>query len=372
MDNSALLKKIDSVMDRLMNLGGGDYKADRSGSLADKISSGLVERDFGIEEWDWPQGVGLYGLIKLQQYYGDNRYDEFLCKWFERNFSIGLPSRNVNTTAPYLALLDYSIRNDNKEWLELCRVQAEWLMDTLPRTPENGFQHVTSGIGDRNAVILNENQLWIDTLFMAVLFLNKYGQYTGNKAYVSEAVQQVLIHIKYLYDKRSGLFYHGWSFDRKDNFGGIFWCRGNCWFTYGITEFLADCKNIRLDPGVEGYIIDTFKAQAEALLEYQAPSGLWHTVIMDEASYEEVSGSAGFAAGILRGVRAGILDGRFIAAADKAVGAICDNIAEDGTVLKVSAGTAIGMDAEFYKNISIRPMAYGQALSLLALVEALD
>jgi unsaturated rhamnogalacturonyl hydrolase len=156
-----------------------------------------------------------------------------------------------------------------------------------------------------------------------------------------------------------------------DNFGGIFWCRGNSWFTYGIMEFLDDCKE-ELSQGVRDYFIDTFKAQASVLLRLQAPSGLWYTVLDDATSYEEVSGSAAIAAGLLRGVKAGILDESYKKAADQAIQAICNNISEDGTVLNVSAGTGIGMTADHYKNILLMPMAYGQALALTALCEALE
>ena len=47
------------------------------------------------------------------------------------------------------------------------------------------------------------------------------------------------------------------------------------------------------------------------------------------------------------------------------------NIDKDGTVLNVSGGTGMGMDADHYKNILIAPMAYGQSLTILALAEAL-
>ena len=57
---------------------------------------------------------------------------------------------------------------------------------------------------------------------------------------------------------------------------------------------------------------------------------------------------------------------------DDAITALCDCVDTDGTVLKVSAGTAMGMNAEHYKGIGIRPMAYGQALTLIALCEALQ
>ena len=52
--------------------------------------------------------------------------------------------------------------------------------------------------------------------------------------------------------------------------------------------------------------------------------------------------------------------------------AILKNIDKDGTVLNVSGGTGMGYDADHYKNILIAPMAYGQSLTILALVEALQ
>ena len=190
------------------------------------------------------------------------------------------------------------------------------------------------------------------------------------KDWRDEATHQVLLHIKYLYCKNNGLFYHGFSFIRNDNFGGIFWCRGNSWFTLGLTLFLE--KADYLDGGTRQFIMDTFRTHAEALRSYQAEDGLFHTVIDDATSYEEASGTAAMAAGLLRGMKAGILDESYRVCADRAITALCDCVDTDGTVLKVSAGTAMGMNAEHYKGIGIRPMAYGQALTLIALCEALQ
>ena len=67
----------------------------------------------------------------------------------------------------------------------------------------------------------------------------------------------------------------------------------------------------------------------------------------------------------------GILDDDCVKAADRAIGGIMQNIADDGTVLNVSGGTGMGMNAEHYKNILIAPMAYGQSLTILAFAEAL-
>jgi len=370
MTNKELLPKIHLVMDKLMNLGGADYENDRSVGK-EEASRGIIARDFGIEEWDWPQGVGLYGLLKLQRFYGDNRYLEFFDSWFENNLKKGLPSKNINTTAPYLVLAELLDDLKNPEYEKLCLDHAHWLMTGLPKTKEGGFQHVVTAIGDRDGILLNEGEMWIDTLFMAVLFLNKMGHRFQNQEWIGEALHQVLLHIKYLYDKHTGLFYHGWSFLLNNNFGGVFWCRGNSWFTYGILEFIESYEGT-IDHGLLTYLTDTFKAQVNALIGLQAPSGLWHTVLTDPSSYEEVSGSGAIASGILKGIKMGILDESYYVCADRAVKAVCKNIGEDGTVLNVSAGTGMGYDEDHYKNITIRPMAYGQSLALISLVEALN
>ena len=180
-----------------------------------------------------------------------------------------------------------------------------------------------------------------------------------------------MMHIKYLYDTHTGLFFHGWSFNRMDNFGGVFWCRGNSWFTLGILDYLDMFKGT-LNQGVKTFILDTYKAQVRALRDLQGEDGLWHTVLDDSTSYEETSGSAAITAGILKGIRMGILDDSYLPCAKKAIRAILKNIDTDGTVLKVSGGTGMGYDRDHYKNILIAPMAYGQSLTILALVEALE
>ena len=370
MEKKIITDAIDRVVYRLLHLGGADYDADKTASR-DATKTGVIARDFGIEEWDWPQGVGIYGLLQLQKHGNDpHRYDAFLKNWFENNVKIGLPSKNINTTAPLLTLAEFCGQMDDPQYEALCLDRADWLMNELPKTKDGGFQHVTSAIGDRSGITLNDGELWLDTLFMAGLFLARMGVKYGRKDWVEEAEHQFLVHIKYLYEKKDGLFYHGWSFLRNDNFGGIYWCRGNSWFTYAamaVLEILGE----HADGGVKRFLVDTFQYQAEALLRLQGEDGLWHTVLTDPESYGEVSGSAAIAAGLLKGIKLGVLGEEYRPCAEKAIAAICANVAEDGTVLNVSAGTGMGMDADHYKNIIRAPMAYGQSLTLLALIEAL-
>lgn len=213
-------KKLDLVIQKLMHLGAPENE-DTLKEGGEAI--GFFSRDFGIKEWDWPQGIGLYGLLKIAKMQDSEEYRTFLHDWFKENIAQGLPSRNINTTTPLLTLCELNEIYHDPEFEALCLDWAKWLMECIPRTREGGFQHVTSANGDRQGVRLNESEMWIDTLFMTVLFLNRMGQKYGKQEWIDESIKQVLMHIKYLYDTHTGLFFHGWSFNRMDNFGGVFW-----------------------------------------------------------------------------------------------------------------------------------------------------
>lgn len=61
-----------------------------------------------------------------------------------------------------------------------------------------------------------------------VLPLAKIGKVLNRPHYVEEAKRQFLIHIKYLFDTKTGLFFHGWTFeDGGHNFAKALWGRGN-------------------------------------------------------------------------------------------------------------------------------------------------
>ncbi len=372
MDHAMLEPKIRQISERLKNLQRPDWEEENLRKVTDETERktlGLFPRDFGMEPWDWPQGVGLYGMGKFYQYTGDESIRDYIRDWFEQHIKGTLPRRNINTTCPLLTLADFAA--EKPEYKALCDDWAEWLMKNLPRTEEGGFQHTTTKDAASGTLNMNDGQIWIDTLFMSVLFLAKWGIRTNNAAYCAEAEHQFLMMIKYLYEKRTGLFYHAWSFVEKGNFGEIFWCRGNSWYTAASMDFM-EIMGDRLDPAVRDIIKDTYKAQVNALLACQDPTGLWHTVLDDADSYLETSGSAAMAYGILKGIHMDILGEEYHQAAEKAVHGILGQIREDGTVLGVSAGTAVGRNADHYKGIKTAPMAYGQSLCIMALAEAMN
>ncbi|XEC94117.1 glycoside hydrolase family 105 protein [Paenibacillus tarimensis] len=312
--------------------------------------------------WEWTQGVGLYGLWKLYENTKNESYLVTITEYYDSQIANGLPAKNINTAAPLLTLSYLYEHTNNNAYLAICEEWAEWIMNELPRTKEGGFQHITSDTE-------NKQELWDDTLFMTVLFLANIGRILQRQAYIEEAKYQFLVHIKYLADRKTGLWFHGWTFQGNHNFVEALWGRGNCWITIAIPTFI---EMVPLEGSVRRFLLEALIAQVDSLVQYQNQSGMWHTLLDDETSYEEASATSGIAYGILKSVHAGLIDDSYEACAWKAISAIFELIDDEGIVRQVSYGTAMGRESkDFYKKIPLQPMPYGQAIAMLMLQEAL-
>ena len=204
---------------------------------------------------------------------------------------------------------------------------------------------------------------------MAVLFLARMGVKYDCQDWIEEAEHQFMVHIKYLYEKKDGLFYHGWTFDRRHNFAEAKWARGNAWFTAAAIE-LKDIT--RRDNAAMRMILSAWEDQVLALWKYQRVNGLFTTLIDVEETYCETSATAAIAYGVLKGVRMGLLtDERYMDMGRLAAKAVLDQIDETGAVQGVSGGTGMGYTLQHYKDIIVTPTAYGQGLTFLMLTEKL-
>lgn len=313
-----------------------------------------------FDSWEWPQGVGLYALFRAWETSGRADHLALLEGWYGRRLAAGLPGLNVNTTAPMLALALLHQRTADKTLGEAADRWAGRMMAELPRTPEDGFQHRVSD-GE------NPGELWVDTLFMVALFLAAHGRATGDPTMRAEAQRQVLVHLRYLADRETGLWFHGWSFVERSNLARARWARGNAWAIAGLLDYLDLAGE---SGGVRDFLLGCVRRHAEALLTLQDDAGGWHTLLDDPSSYVEISGTAGIAYGLLRGVRLGLLGNEHRTAGLRALALVIASIDPDGVVQNVSYGTRMGRDLQFYRDIPLQPTAYGQALALLLLTEA--
>ena len=314
--------------------------------------------------WDWTHGIGLYGVWKYYELTGEPSLLRIIEDWFAARFAEGGTTKNINTMSAFLSLAYVYEKTGNATYLPWLETWAEWAMNELPRTRYGGMQHITYDLD-------NYQQLWADTLMMTVLPLAKIGKLLGREEYIVEAKKQFLVHIKYLFDRRSGLWFHGWTFeDGGHNFASALWGRGNSWITIVIPEMI---ELLDLPPGdaLREHLIDTLSAQCEALQRFQHASGFWSTLIDHPDSYTESSATAGFAYGILKAVRKRYIGREYRAVAEKAILAVLSAVDEKGELQNTSFGTPLGNDLEFYKQIPLTAMPYGQAMAIMALGEYL-
>jgi unsaturated rhamnogalacturonyl hydrolase len=353
--------KIKLLIEAMVNI------TDTTGEFLLTLPDGRVIDTKGWNDWEWTHGIGLYGIWQYYELTGDATYLKIIEDWFHNRFAAGGTTKNINTMAVFLTLACVYERTRNPVYLPWLDSWAEWAYHDLERTRHGGMQHITY-------LETNDQQLWDDTLMMTVLPLAKIGLVLDRPHYVAEAKRQFLLHIQYLFDPRSDLFFHGWVFAEGSgghNFANARWARGNSWLTIVIPEFIELLSLNDGDP-IGSFLRSTLQAQCRALQPLQAPSGLWRTLLdvpEEDGSYPEASATAGFAFGILKGQRRKYIGDEFQDVGIQAVKAVLANISAEGELLNTSFGTGMGHDLDHYKNIPITSMPYGQAMAIMALVE---
>lgn len=344
------------LIDNLINI------KDETGKFLLHLEDGRIIDTKSWQGWEWTHGIGLYGVWKYYEITGDASLLKIIEDWFQARFDEGGTTKNINTMAPFLTLAYVYEKTGNATYVPWLDAWAEWAMYELPRTRYGGMQHQTY-------VTDNYQQLWDDTLMMTVLPLAKIGKLLNRPEYIAEAKKQFLIHIKYLFDTKTSLFFHGWTFEEGGhNFADARWARGNSWITIVIPEIIELLELDPTDP-IRTHLIDSLDAQCEALGRMQSQSGGWHTILDHSDSYVEASATAGFAYGILKAVRKRYIGPQYREVAEKAIKSVLEYIDSKGELQNTSFGTPMGDTIQFYKEIPLTSMPYGQAMAIMALGE---
>jgi len=324
----------------------------------DAIVNKTMEMDL---TWDWPGGVAYYGVAKAYETTGKDAYLSLLRARIDELIDVGLPKHwTVNACAMGHCLISlYEATKDEKYW-DLALSKLDYLRNHAIRFGDRVLQHTVSSKNDF------PEQAWADTLFMAAYFMLRMGVKMGDQDIINDALAQWHWHIKYLQNPETSLWYHGYSNINKDHLSGFYWARANAWAAYTMSRVLPSTPGWYLYP----YAMDVqcaVRDQLAALKYLQTENGLWHTVLDDEESYEEVSASCGITAAMLN--CANPLHKKYI---EKAMDGILKNITPDGRVLNVSGGTAVMRDLEGYRNIpKTWIQGWGQGLALAVLTASL-
>lgn len=175
------------------------------------------------------------------------------------------------------------------------------------------------------------DQMWCDGQYMGPALLAQIIKHTGKTNNISDndwtiIAKQFSITWAQLYDKTTGLLYHGFTANPGDNastsWAGIskekgiyhsasFWGRANAWYFLALVDILEVMPtNNTYYSTFKGYLTSL----AEGIANYQdKDTGCWYQV-MDKVpasltgNYLEASCSSIFTAGYLKAIRLGLLD----------------------------------------------------------------
>jgi unsaturated rhamnogalacturonyl hydrolase len=320
-----------------------------------EIIDKVVERTFNMDfPWDWPGGVAFYGVTEAYEVTGKTDYMERIKAWIDEELEDGLPPLTVNASSIGHLLLSLYTYTEDTTYLDIATQMAEYLLNDAERFDDDVLQHTVNG--DKYTF---PEQAWVDTMFMAGYFLLRIGRLLGRDDFFEFGLKQYHGHEKFLQDDETDLYYHGWDNIAGNHMSGVFWARGNSWAAITMARAI---ELVEVQHPSYMIIDGSLRDLQSALVRLQLDSGLWSTVLTDPDSYEELSGSCGIAASLL--VR-GKLYNKHI---QKAITGILNQIKEDGSVMNVSAGTAVMNDTQGYKDVPAkRVQGWGQGLALVFL-----
>jgi unsaturated rhamnogalacturonyl hydrolase len=311
--------------------------------------------------WDWPCGVGYYGVSKAIEVMESEEYLALLRNRVDEHMKYELPVWTVNTCAMGHSLLTLYELTGEEKYMDLVLSKIDYLKNHALRFGDHVLQHTVSAKNDF------PEQAWADTLFMAAFLMLRVGVKHEDKTLIDDALNQYYWHIKYLQNPEKGLWYHGYNNIQQNHMSGFFWARANAWAAYTMCQV----NKVLPEPYLYPQFMDidcALRDQLSGLKTLQTESGLWRTVLDDEESYEELSACCGIAAAM--NIEGNSLHTPY---AQKAYEGILPNISLDGRLLNVSGGTAVMRDLEGYRKISRQwTQGWGQGLGLAYLVSLIE
>src|SRR5580698_97329 len=252
---------------------------------------------------DWTQGAGYDGFMALAGISGDPKYrDAMLAMGETHDWQLGTRKYHADDQCVGQTYAELYFLYRDPKMIARMREKFDAIMAHPSAVTSLDFKQP-----DHKAL---ELWSWCDSLFMAPPAWMRLYAATDDERYMDYAITNWWRTTDYLYDKDEHLFYRDSTYFNKKEANGqkVFWSRGNGWVMAGLVRMLQYLPMNHPDrPRFE----QLFKDMAAKVLACQQPDGLWHSSLLDPASYplKETSGSAFFTYALAWGVNQGLLDG---------------------------------------------------------------
>lgn len=329
-------------------------------ALAKGIARRYIENHPSEEEvWDWKSGVLMFAMTELYRVTGESDFRDYYQSWLDYRIEDGYQVFWSDECPPAITAVALLREASSDAYQQVVDDTLEYLDMVAPRTDEGGISHLG---------IVGAKSIWLDSLFMFGMVLNRWGE-LADPARLDMMSEQVQIFTGILQDD-SGFMRHADDWPEYDE--SVYWARGNSWVLASLSDYLR-IQVIReeSDPPVEL----AFRNHVRAIIGAQQASDLWLTVMShpDEPdNYLETSASALFAYGMARAYRYGILGDEERGVAQDTVKALEPRIIDDGSG-PIVTGVSVATDPwplERYLAVSINDdVNYGVGAVILALLE---
>lgn len=381
------------IADRILTTTTYDFRNTQTGETYKSVKNLPLSKDIKVgskyNEWHYTNGVTHIALMELADKTGDKKYDKYVLKnmnfifndgnldFFRRQYDQAMADegwmgvrklswhmifrgKRLDDNGPMGAsLIELQMRHPHASFLNYVNETADHLNYAEPRLVDGTIARLWPHV----------NSIWADDAFMAISFLSRMGQLTGDDKYFNDAANQVLNYTRYLWCPEKQVYYHCYHTDNKEH-GVAHWSRANGWVFMAQADLLSRMPK---DHPMREAVIENFRRQASGVARYQGKNGLWHQLLDKEDSYEEVTGTAMFVFGIARGVKEGWLHPDFIYVAEQGLKGMMQKISDQGDVTAICVGTGIMPSLVYYYNRPTQendPMGEGPVLR--ALVEMMD
>lgn len=329
-------------------------------ALAKRIARRYIDNHpIETESWDWKSGVLMFAMTELYRVSREPDFQDYYQSWLDYWIELSYQIVWSDSCPPAITAVALLQEASSDAYQQVVDDTLEYLDVTAPRTDEGGISH--NGI-------LGLKSIWLDSLFMFGMVLNRWGE-LADPARLDMMSEQVQIFADLLQDE-SGFMRH--ADDQPEYDESVYWARGNSWVLASLSDYLR-IRVIREepDPAVEL----SFRNHVRAIAGAQQTSDLWLTVMShpDEPdNYLETSASALFAYGMARAYRYGILGDQERGVAQDAVKALVPRIIDDGSG-PIVTGVSLATDPwplERYLAVRIEDdVNYGVGAVILALLE---
>ena len=382
------VEKVKATLDRVLGyldsvtpaqfVSRGSNAVVRAGSVPDTTVV-FMQGDFRLTSYEW--GVTYAGMTSVGLATGDQRYTDYTRKRLDFLGAAYPAFRRMSDQYPHSpnALRQLVAPHALDDGGALCAAMIKEYRRGRNTDLQPVINHYIDYISTREYRLSDgtlarnrpqKNTLWLDDLFMSVPALAQMGKLTGESKYYEDAVRQVLLFSRRMFNRGLGIYMHGWVEGMSDH-PEFHWGRANGWALMAMTELLDVLPEDFKDRGL---VLDQLRQHIRGLASFQSGQGFWHQLIDRNDSYLETSATAIYVYCIAKAVDRGWIDA-------KTYGPMCllgwnavsTMVNQQGQVEGTCVGTGMAFDPAFYY---YRPVnvyaAHGYGPVLLAGAEIIE